>query len=397
MTTARIRPLFLPLLIALAVLLCPGTAAPAIAQGEPTPSAAIRGAMQEFIDAGEIAGAVAVVGDSRGLVSLVAVGRRDIEGNLPMEENTLFRIASMTKPITALGVLILADEGRLAIDDPVEKHLPEFRGQAMAAGGRPSRPIILRDLLTHTSGLPDGSPPGSRAGPATTLEDAAGIFATRPLSFEPGSRWSYSNAGMGTLGRVIEVASGQSYEAFLKGRLFDPLAMKDTTFYPDPGQMKRLATTYDRGGRLVAVASSRVAPARDKRHPGPAGGLYSTGPDLARIDRMLLGLGTLDGRRYLAGPTLAEMTRLQTGDLQAGFTRGMGFGLGVGIVRRPTGVTAMLSPGSFGHGGAYGTQNWVDPHKGRFAILLIQRVGLESIDDTPMRLALQRIAFEGRD
>jgi len=397
----------LPLLLALGALPCP--ASKALAQREPQIATAIRGEMQRFVDSGDISGAVAVVGESRGTRGVVAVGRRDIEGDLPMEDDTLFRIASMTKPITALGVMMLADEGKLAVDDPVEKHLPEFRGQAMT-GGTPRRPITLRDLLTHTSGLPDSPPPGTRAEPALTLEAAVRGFASRPLSFEPGSKWSYSNAGIGTLGRIIEVASGAGYEAFLKARIIDPLGMKDTTFYPSPGQMKRLAVAYDRkDGKLVPVASSRVAPDRAKGYPGPAGGLYSTAPDLIQLDRMLVNGGELDGRRYVSRAILAEMTKVQTGDLKCGFTDGMGFGLGFGVVREPSGVTAMLSPGTFGHGGLYGTQSWIDPARGpfanltpvapggrapgRFAILLIQRVGLDNGDRSPMRQAFQKLAF----
>ncbi len=366
---------------------------PAFAQLEPTITTSIRSEMRKFVDSGEISGAVAVVGDAKGTRGIAAVGRRDIEGDLPMEQDTLFRIASMTKPITVLGIQMLVEEGKLSVDDPVEKHLPEFRGQAMS-GGSPKRPALLRDLLTHTSGLAESPTFGAGEARPLNLDAAARAIAARPLSFEPGSKWSYSNAGIITLGRIIEVASGTGYEAFLKARIFDPLGMKDTTFYPDPDQMKRAAVAYDRkDGKLVAVASSRQAPDRASGYPNPAGGLFSTAPDLVKLDRMLVNGGELDGRRYLSRASLAEMTRVQTGDLKCGFTDGMGFGLGFGVVREPSGVTAMLAPGTFGHGGLYGTQSWVDPTKGRFAILMIQRVGLNNGDQSPMRLAFQKIAF----
>jgi CubicO group peptidase (beta-lactamase class C family) len=313
----------------------------------------------------------------------------------------------MTKPITAIGVMILLQEGKLSLDDPVEKHLPEFSGQMMLGyqqgdsyiARRPARPITLRDLLTHTSGLPDAPLPDSPerdAKPATTLAEASENYGRRRLSFEPGSRWSYSNAGINTLGRVIEVASGMSYEDFLKARIFDPLDMVDTTFYPSPDQMTRLAMTYAReGDGLQPVASSKVAPKAGERPPSPAGGLYSTAADLAKVYRMMLGRGTLEGRRILSESSVGQMTRLQTGEIKCGFVDGMGFGLGWGFVKQPTGVTEALSPGTFGHGGAFGTQAWVDPTKGRFAVLLIQRTGLPNSDASPMRRELQRAAFGG--
>ncbi len=396
MTTLRLLLLTLAILPALAPL--------AFAQ-DARLAGRVRSSMQRFVDEKEIAGAVAVVGDANGVLALESVGRRDVEANLPMTPDTLFRIASMTKPITAIAVMILVDEGKLAIDNPVEKHLPAFRDQLRLAyrqgdrsiAERPSRPITLRDLLTHTSGLPDGPLPDSPerdAPPPTTLAEQSEHHARRRLSFEPGSRWSYSNAGINCLARVIEVASGKSYESFLKERIFDPLGMVDTTFYPTPAQMERLAVTYGReGDRLVAVASSKVAPKAGERPPSAAGGLYSTGPDLARVYRMMLGRGSFEGQRILSESAVAEMTRLQTGDLKCGFVEGMGFGLGWGLVKEPVGVTEALSPGSFGHGGAFGTQAWIDPKKGRFAVLLIQRVGLANNDGTPMRRELQRAAF----
>jgi CubicO group peptidase (beta-lactamase class C family) len=190
------------------------------------------------------------------------------------------------------------------------------------------------------------------------------------------------------------VASGMSYESFLKARIFDPLGMVDTTFYPSAVQMSRLAMTYSKDDEgLHPIASTRVAPKAGDRPPSAAGGLYSTAPDLARLYRMVLGRGAFEGRRILAEATMLEMTRLQTGEIPCGFVDGMGYGLAWGFVKRPSGVTESLSPGSIGHGGAFGTQAWLDPKKGRFAVLLIQRVGLANNDGTPMRRELQRVAF----
>ncbi len=403
-TDRRTRPGW-PTILALGAL--PWLAPGASAQLEPPISTEIRARMQRSVDAREISGAVTLVGDAGGQLSLVAVGERDLEHHLPMEPDTIFRVASMTKPVTAVALMMLVDEGKLALDDPVEKHLPEFRDQMLAwlrqgdaeIHRRPARPITLRDLLTHTSGLPDASPPGSPerdAKPPRTLAEASEHSGHRPLSFEPGSRWSYSNAGINTLGRVVEVASGLSFEEYLKARITGPLGMSDTTFHPTPDQMKRVAVTYRREeGGLSHVVASRVAPVPGERPPSPAGGLFATAPDLARFYRMILRRGALDGRRTLSESAVANMTRLQTGELKCGFVDGMGFGLGWGFVKQPTGVTERLSPGSFGHGGAFGTQAWIDPVKGRFAILMIQRVGLANNDGTPMRRELQDAAFGG--
>jgi CubicO group peptidase (beta-lactamase class C family) len=362
--------------------------------------------MQAFVDQQEIAGAVTVVGRKGGVLSCEAVGSQCLEKGQPMRKDALFRIASMTKPITTIGIMILADEGKLSVTDPVEKHLPEFRGQMLVAGRspdtvtlkKPSRPITLHDLMTHTSGLPGQPPPGLSdlyVRRNHTLAEAIMAQSQRPLEFEPGSKWAYCNLGIDTLGRIIEVVSGQGYEDFLRTRLFGPLGMKDTTFYPTPEQLERVAMTYARNrGKLVAAANALLGPPTGARYPIPAGGLYSTAADLARLYRMMLNQGTLGTVHILSPESAAVMTRVQTGDLKAAFTPGMGFGLGWGVVRTPTGVTRMLSPGSYGHGGAFGTQAWLDPHQDLFVVLLIQRSGLPNADASPMREALQEVAVE---
>jgi CubicO group peptidase (beta-lactamase class C family) len=371
---------------------------------DPAKLALIPPRMQRFVDEHQIAGAVTVVGNAKGTLSIEAVGQLRLDGPA-MPKDALFRIASMTKPITAVGIMILADEGKLSVDDRVEKHLPEFRGQMLVAERgtdrlvlkKPARPITLRDLLTHTSGLPN-YPPG--LGSVYTKRDrslAEAVLAVSqsPLMFEPGSRWSYCNTGIDTLGRVIEVVSGQSYEKFLAARVFEPLGMRDTTFRPSAEQLKRLAGMYGtKDGKLVANPGSLIGPPADSRHPIPAGGLYSTGADQARFYRMMLNGGQLDGKRVLSEASVKQMTKAQTGDLKAGFTPGMAHGLGFAVVRAPQGVTGMLSPGSFGHGGAFGTQSWADPHRDLFVVLLIQRTGLPNSDASEMRREVQRLAFE---
>jgi len=393
-------------IVVVALLALFGWVAAAVgAELDPARLAAIRPRMQQFVDRGEIAGAVTLVGRRDRVVSLEAVGYRDLAAKAPMQPDTMFRIASMTKPITAAGIMILVDERKLSIEDPVEKHLPEFRGIQVVLKrskegvilAKPSRPITVRDLLTHTSGMPGGLPPELAdlyLKRDRTLAEAVRAFAKRPLDFEPGTKWAYCNVGIDTLGRIIEVASGQSYEAFLEERVFRPLGMVDTCFYPKPAQAARIAVTYAvEQGKLVPAKSAILGPPAGAKYPIPAGGLYSTAADLARFYRMTLGGGSLEGTKVLSPASIAAMTRLQTGELSTGFTSGMGFGLGFAVVRSPAGITEPLSRGSYGHGGAFGTQGWIDPTKDLFVVLLIQRVGLPNADGSEMRRELQSIAF----
>jgi CubicO group peptidase (beta-lactamase class C family) len=381
-------------------------------QADAPPNAAaldqISPAMQKYMASGDISGAVTVVGRSDGFTHVTAVGFRDLEARKAMAKETLFRIASMTKPVTAIGIMILADARKLSPDDDVAKHLPEFKNQMLVADRgkdtltlkKPARPVKLRDLLTHTGGIAP-YPPGvddvyqkrNRTLAETTL-----AAALRPLEFEPGSKWAYSNSGIDTLGRVIEVVSGESYESFLQKRVFAPLGMTDTTFYPTAEQMNRIALTYSKkDGKLVAGPFDLVGLPPHPRHPIPAGGLVSCAADLAKLYRMMLNNGTLNGHRILSERAIADMTRTQTGDIKTGFVDGMSWGLGWQVVKEPKGVTGMLSPGTYGHGGAFGTQAWLDPKRDLFVVLLIQRTGLPNGDASPMRKTLQEIAVKAVD
>lgn len=374
------------------------------ALGQASPGDVVRASLQPFVTSGDLAGAVAVVGDSKGLLAHEAVGKRDIAAGDAMPKDALFRIASMTKPITTLVVMQLVEAGRIDLDAPVSRYLPEFRDMPVVkerAGTRvvldkPARQPTVRDLMRHTSGLPGSYPKGleklyERRDMPLAVTSLA--LAQRPLDFEPGSRWSYCNPGIDTLGRLAEVVSGIRFEDLLRDKVLLPLGIKDTSFYPSAESLKRLASNYDRkNGQLVPVGTPLMGPPQGARFPVPAGGLYSTGPDLARLYRAMLLGGELEGTRLIGTKALAEMTRLQTGELTCGFVDGMGFGLGWAHVREPKGVTAMLSPGTYGHGGAFGTQAWIDPKRDLFVVLLIQRVGLGNGDASPMREALQKAA-----
>lgn len=376
---------------------------PAGAGMDPDRLLALRTRLQEFVEAREIAGAVTLVARRGRIASWEAVGYQDLERGIRMQKDSIFRIASMTKPVTALAVLLLKERGQLSLDDPVEEHLLEFRDLWVIQSRsedqwvlrHAGRPITLRHLLTHTSGMAGGPPPGlsdlySRRN--RTLAEAVVAFSQRPLEFEPGTRWSYSNTGIDTLGRIIEVVSGRPYAQFLQEELFDPLEMTDTFFFPPPEKVERIARLYQKGDDGLVPAESFLGEGIDALYPLPAGGLYSTAGDLSRLYQMMLRRGVHEGQRILQESSVTEMTRLQTGDLETGFVPGMGFGLGWGVVREPRGVTAMLSPGSFGHGGAFGTQGWIDPQQEICFILLIQRTGFGNADGSQLRRVFQSLA-----
>jgi CubicO group peptidase (beta-lactamase class C family) len=397
----RRKSSFLAILLA---ALCCATATAALGAA---PSQAsldrIPSAMQGFVDRHEVAGVVTVVGRHDGIIACHAVGFRDLESREPMTKDSLFLICSMTKPLTGTAVMLLADEGKLAIDDPVEKHLGEFRGQMLVAGRsaggvtlkRPARKITIRDLLTHTSGqggMPEGLADLYRKRDRT-LSEAVMAFSQRPLEFEPGSKWAYSSVGTDVLGRIVEVVGRMPYEEFMKKRIFEPLGMRDTMFYPDDRQCRRVAVLYEvKPGQLVRSANPPIGSGHHARYPLPAGGVYSTGADLARFYQMALNGGRYQGRQLVSEKSLRAMTSVQSGQFEVGFVPGMAYGLGWGVVRQPQGVTRMLSPGTFGHGGAYGTQGWVDPKQDLFVILLIQRTGVRNGDASEIRGRFQELA-----
>jgi CubicO group peptidase (beta-lactamase class C family) len=354
---------------------------------------AIDGAMQPFVDRGEISGAVMLVADADKILHLSSVGLRDIKRRLPMETGTIFWIASMTKLITAAALMELGDEGKISIDHPVSKYLPEF-SKLKTPAGKPAN-LTLVHLLTHTSGLAEA--PKRIKNRARTLGELVPSYLKQPTAFEPGTRWVYCQSGINTLGRIIEIVSGKSFEAFLSERLFLPLGMKEATFFPMPEQIDRLAVSYSlKSGRLKPAKIELLAGAVGDRNHYPAAnsGVFCTAGEYGQFARMLLNHGTLDGRQYLRAQTVKEMTRIHTTGLSnVGFVPGSGWGLGFGVVGEPTDITAGFSPGTFGHGGAYGTQAWIDPVKKRIYILMLQRADLDNSDYSPYRRAFQESAI----
>lgn len=350
--------------------------------------------MHDLIVANEVPGAVTVVATRDSVLRMDAQGWADPEHKSFMRVDSIFWIASMSKPITASAVLMLMEEGKLSLDDPIYKYIPELGG-LKTVDGRTHR-ITLRHLLTHTSGM--GEATDDEAKTARTLSDLVPAFASKPLAFEPGSQWKYCQSGILTLGRIVEIVSGLPFEVFLQKRIFDPLGMKDTTFYLTEAQMPRWVIPAKREGEQLLPAAIAFLyghpPTWRDHYPASNSGLFSTASDYARFAQMLLNGGVLDGRRYLTAESVRMMSTVQTGDLVTGFTPGNGWGLGVCIVRQPQGVTEMLSPGTFGHGGVYGTQAWIDMKRGIVLIMMIQRSNFENADNTPVRLAFQRAALE---
>jgi CubicO group peptidase (beta-lactamase class C family) len=380
---------------------------PARAGLEAAKLASLKGELQKLIDQGEIAGAIAVIGRKGTVGVFDVVGQADLAGHKPMRAETMFRIASMTKIATAVAVMMLEDDGKLTVDDPVQKHLPEFRGQkmlkgdaaALAAGGPfslvdPPRPITIKDLITHTSGMNCRLPAGFAdlyGKRDRTLAEGAIAFSQHPLIGPPGVTWKYCSPAYDTLGRIIEVASGKAYDVFMKQRLFVPLGMTDTTFQPSAEQRKRLAVVYEKKGDALVVLDGQGNPAENLRWFSPSGGIFTTASDYARLGQMLLDRGRFAGRQLLREATWQKMTSVQfTSKEKVGFSPGLGMGLGVQVVMQPTDITAALGKGSFGHGGAYGTQLWVDPAHEMYFLLMVQRAHYDG-DSSAARKLVQSI------
>lgn len=392
------RPLRLPACFALFAALC---LARSTFAAEPT-LPGVGAAMQEMVAKNEVSGAVTVVVAKDKVLHLESTGLADIASKRPMTPDTMFWIASMTKPITGTAVLMLQDEGKLNVADPVSKYLPEFAA-LKTPSGKPAN-LTITQILTHTSGLGEADAEGAKK--AKTLAEMIPLFLAAPMQYEPGEKWKYTQSGINTAARIVEVVSGKTFDAFLQERLFTPLGMKDTTFYISEAQRPRLVTAYAKNkdtGALDAVPPRADYDGTRNRPPQGNGGLYSTAVDYARFAQMLLNGGTLEGHRYLSADAMKYLSTPQTAsNMPTGFfqndtfgQRGMNYGWGIAtcVLRTPhEGVAATLSPGSFGHGGAWGTQAWVDPVKGVAYVLMVQRSNFPNSDASPVRQAFQEAA-----
>ena len=382
--------------LALSIVFAIGTAAASSGFGQAAGdeiAARIPARMQSFVDAKTVAGVVTLVAHGDHVVEFNAAGMADIDANRAMTKDTIFQIMSMTKPVTAIGIMMLAEEGKLALRDPVENYLPEFKGLRVAANNGPDNArlsvpehaITIRDLMTHTSGVADEAPADIRDyqhAMNVPLDEVVRQIAKEKLLFQPGTAWSYTSGGIEVLGRIIEVVSGQKYEDFIAERILKPLKMKDSFFYPDkqtPEQQKRIAMVYVAQGGKLAPAGRGILGGDPAKHragsvfSAPGWGLYSTAEDLLHLYEMMLHGGVYEGRRYLSEFSVHLMTEPHTSKIRpVGWMRGTDYGLAWEVVTEPLGELAGHSLGSFGHGGAFGTQGWIDPKNGLISIMLIQ-------------------------
>jgi CubicO group peptidase (beta-lactamase class C family) len=357
--------------------------------------------IQRRIAAGDLAGAVVAVARKGRLAYVNAQGVMDLETKQSMAPPAMFRIASMTKPVIGVGVMLMVEEGKLRVNDPVSRYIPEFRNMKVAmaqpgggrgaganAGGPPPSPqfytvpaqreITIKDLLTHTSGLGSG-PMGNSDIEKVARKEGETLAQYIPrlggtaLEFQPGSRWSYSpGAGFETLGRVLEIVSGMPLDRFFRTRIFDPLGMKDITFWPTDAQMPRLATVYARTptglNRTVAVNDTM---SRNVYFRG-SGGLYSTAEDYIPLGIMLAGKGEFNGKRFLSRKSVEMLAAVHVPDTLPGRPAGEGYGLSVRVVTNHAARNTMLSDGTFGWTGAQGTHFFVDPAEQLTAVLMVQ-------------------------
>ena len=339
----------------------------------PGANAAVAAALQPFADREELAGAVALVADKQGILSITAVGAADREAGRAMRPDAMFWIASQSKPMTAAAVMVLVDEGKISLDDPVEKYLPEFRGLMVVAERdedrvvlrKPERLITIRHVLSHTSGMPFRSALEVPVLDRLPLLDRVRSYAMTPLDFQPEAKYQYSNAGINTAARIAEVVSGQTFEQFLSERLLQPLGMGETTFWPTEAQAARIATAYRPKSGGAGLEPTRIEqlqyPLTDRvaRAAMPAGGLFSTAADVSRFYRMLANGGELDGKRVLSAAAVQQLTVRQT---PVGLKESYGLGFSV-------------SEDRFGHGGAYSTNSYYDVRQQRVLVWLVQHAG----------------------
>lgn len=377
----------------------------------PVPCPQITAAMQRFVDDHILGGAVMLVATKDRVVCLDAVGFSDLETKKPMRTDNLFWIASISKTFVGVAVMMLVDDGKLRLDDPVEKYLPEFKGQMLAEGKdasklrAPRHPFTVRECMNHTSGLatPDIMPQGFRGG---SHREETRVFAKMPLTDEPGTKGQYNNTGIDTMAAVIEAASGMRFEEFVQQRILDPLGLKHTTYWPTEEQARSLAigfvSTADKQG--IENFKPKHAPAEapgvpkvllsqmgdgwvkyyQDHYAWAAGGLFSRARDLLKWERMILNGGELDGKRYLSDAAMQEMLTHRSeypGEFAVAWST-------------QSKDNASHSKGSFGHHGARGSVIWIEPGKGLAMALLLQGVDLNGKNLDALKNAFFKAAME---
>ena len=359
---------------------------------------------------GDMAGAVAIVARKGKVVYLTSRGVMDLETKQPVTPATMFRVASMTKPVTSVALMMMVEEGKVRLNDPVSRYIPEFKNlkvavadpivaaergavpaPAAAAGGRggrggpppkfttvvAEREVTIKDLLTHVSGLASGTLSNSTVQAVgrkegEKLADYIPRLGSTALEFQPGTRWAYSaQAGHDTLGRIVEIASGMPLNEFFQKRIFDPLGMKDITFWPSDAQWPRVASVYNLGANGLTKNNNPNGMSSKVYFMG-SGGLISTAEDYIPFGIMLANGGELNGKRILSRKTVEMLRSAHIPDTLPGRAPGEGYGLGVRVVTNHVKRGTMLSDGTFGWSGVYGTHFFVDPVEQTVGVLLVQ-------------------------
>ena len=352
-------------------VLAPSTFA---AEGQPPASPEVTAAMQPYLDSHKLAGVIAIIADRSGKVHFRnLLGYADVEAKKPISEDNVFWVASMSKMFAGASIMMLVDEGKVSLDDPVTKFISQLNKWMVVAEKDEShvllkpldRPVTIRHLLSHTSGLAGISELQQVTGAdSTPLKARALSSVTGPLQSQPGDKYAYGNQGMNIAARIVEIVSGMPYEDFLQTRFFDPLGMRETTFWPSEAQVVRLAGAYgpnkEKNGYARGGLGFLTKPLSDRtcRFPEAAGGLFSTTHDILRYGLMLANDGEMEGKRYLSHAAMEELRKEQTGATKVNYSLGY-----------------HLRNGMFGHDGAYGTDLSVDPKTGMVAIFMVQCSG----------------------
>ena len=362
--------------------------------------------LQPFVDEHCISGAVALVANQESVLDVTTVGYSSLSTKTPLRENSVFWLASISKTFVATAMMMLVDEGKVNVDDPVEKYLPEFKGQLVAdkkGNHPPQHPMLVKELLTHTSGIIGPNDPPIQKN--SDLKDDIRQYAAAPLQWEPGTKFQYNNAGINTAGRIIEVVSGMSYGDFIKQRILDPLGMSNTTYWPDAKLAERLAQTSQWNKEKSVLEDIPNKPdqvwlnqshvplpirvymggealrAYPNHYAWPAGGLFSTAGDLAKYGQAMLNGSLINGKRLVSEASFKRMTTLEP--CISGIKPKPGIGLGWFVTLNDHDGVAT---GSFGHHGARGPVLWVDPTHKLVAILLYESMDIQTRGDAKGRL-----------
>ena len=335
-------------------------------------------ALEPYVKSNELPGMVTMIATKDAVLQVDTIGSADLETKRPMRADTVFWIASQTKPITAVAVMILVDEGKLSLTEPMTTYLPELKDLRVVAEKDDNRtvlvpvdkPITLTMLLAHTAGFEFVTPFQSKHKiDSLPMSQYVTTALMTPLKAQPGTTYIYSNIGINLAGAIVERVAEMPFEEFLAKRLFGPLGMTETTFFPDADQLRRLATTYslDRGdGKLVPSRTAYLTFPLDSknRYAEPGGGLFSTPNDLVKFYQMLQGNGEFNGRRILSEAAVKEIQTKQTGSLDA-----------------PYGLGVRIHKDAYGHGGALGTDSVINTSNGRVLLYFIQHQGLNKSEE----------------